>query len=226
MDQLTHTLEVKLNLFLRAFIKFYDLKAPYGLNTCKLFWGTLGMITIPPVMLAVSPILLLIVGAAWLDDKANSARAAKRRAYYALSREERYALDNPPPKPKSSRAEKLEKFSAWASAVWFKIAMPVTWLFRFSVGVAVLVGAWFLAHLLIDAAESAPWESILPIAGLSLLGAALLTGIGYLAINGYLAWREKHPKKIKPKKAKKPSVIKAVFASIHNHTCANVEVKS
>lgn len=225
MDQLSHTLEVKPNLFIQAFIKFYDLKAPYGLNTCKLFWGTLGMIVIPPVLIVLSPLIGLILLMAYLSDKADYARAQARRAeqdaYWKMTYEEQLAYDNPPPKPKSSRAEKLEQFSAWAGAVWFKIATPVTWFFRFAVGAAFLFGLILFVPWIAGLAVEVAWGSVLVYAGRFLLGGAIGLGITWLIIK----WREKHPKVSTAKEAKRPSVIKAVFHSVHDHTCANIEVK-
>lgn len=219
MSDLSHTLEVRPNLFIRAFIKFYDLKYPYGLNTCKLFWGGIGMVILPLVFLALSPLILLLYGAGLLADKAIEARARKWSAYLRLSDAERIELG----KLKTTRAEKLEKFSAWASAVWYKIATPVTWLFRIAVGLLVLVALGALVVAAINWAPGVDWGSVLLAAGVFLVAAATIGGIVLGGIYLYATWRERHPK---APKTKKPSVLKAVFASIHNHTCANVEVKS
>lgn len=214
--ELTHTLEVRKNLYIRAMIRFYGLSAPYELNTCKLFWGGIGMILLPLLFLALSPIGLSVLGLMWVAEKIkeyNVARHPSHRRREVLSPEAR--------EPKT-RAEWLDKLSVMASAVWFRVQTPVTWFFRVLIGGAILVGVTILVTFLINVLPGLPWSEILSLTWKVLLGAALVVPtIGGL-IFAVLRWRGTHPPK--PKAPKKPSVLKAVFASIHDHTCANVKV--
>jgi hypothetical protein len=224
--ELTHTLEVKPNLFIRAFVKFYDLpKKDPELNTCKLFWGGLGMIFIPILILATAPVWIPLMGLVWLTERVKESnmqrRQAEREAYYKLPFEERQRIEAEKNAPKT-RAEWLNKLSSTGSAVWFKIQTPVTWFFRVLIGGIALVGLAALVYLLVTTIPGLPWGEILSLAWkvlLAAIGIALILG-GAIYLFG--VWREKHPPKLKA--AKKPSVIKAVFASIHDHTCANVKI--
>jgi hypothetical protein len=226
--ELSHTLEVRPNLFIRAFLKFYDMKPHDELNTCKLFWGTLGMVTIPPFLLAVSPILLLVFIVGTVGDKIKDASVSRhleaQEARRRLSPEELQAILDAEAAKKSSRAEKLEKFSAIAGAIWFKVQTPVTWFFRALFGFAVLGLLLFGAVALVDWLPTLPWDEILSLTWKVLIGAAVVALIGGVIYLGINAWMKRHPPKPKLDRKKKPSVIKATLNSIHDHTCANIKI--
>lgn len=217
--ELSHTLEVRPNLFIRAFLKFYGMAPPYDLNTCKLFWGTIGMVVIPPTLLVMAPFIGLAVLSELLQDSRARAKSQRREAFYALSLEERDALA----KARLSRSERLDKFSARAGAVWFKVQGTVTWFFRFVIGAIALGCIAYLVVVLINVVPGLPWGDILSIAWKVVLGAIAVLVIAYFLARAFLAWQARRP--ISPiAKPKKPSVIKATFASIHDHTCANIKV--
>lgn len=226
--ELTHTLEVEPNWFTRLFFWFYGMGVNEELNTCKLFWGTLGIIVIPPIIVAISPMIALVLALGWIGDTIKDIQsrnqAEARKAYWALTPEERLALDNP---PLSQRSQWLTKFSAAAGAFWFKVQGPATWFFRFIVGAAVLAGLVALVVTLIRAVPGLPWGDILTVAWESVAGGVAIVLVIYLIAKLIVAIRAKRPAKPKsPVEDRKPSVIKAVFASIHDHTCANVKVAS
>jgi hypothetical protein len=224
--ELSHTLEVNPNWFIRFFIWFYDLpRRDPDLNTCKLFWGTIGIAVIPPILLVLSPIIAVVISLSWFGNRVTERRRNKRRqelnAFYALSLEEREALVE----QKSSRSENLERFAAWAGAVWFKVQGPVTWFFRLLIGAIVLGALAVGIVVLINIVPGLPWGDILSLAWKAVLGAMAVVGVAFLLAKAFLAWQARRPVKPVPaEKPKKPSVIRAVFASIHDHTCANIKV--
>lgn len=229
MTELSHTLEVDLNesnvlwrTFIRIFVKFYDLSRPYDLNTCKLFWGGVGLIVLPIILLALSPLIAVIVGLTLVGDRINDrfrqSASERRAAYRALSEEERYAIDN----KKSRRSGWLDKLSTWGSIVWFKVSTPITWFFRFAIGAAVLVALAILVIWAVGVVPGLPWGAMLNVAWKAVLALLVAGLVGFGIGSLFMKWWSNRPEK--PKKDRKPSVLKAIFNSIHDHTCANVRV--
>ena len=219
--ELSHTLEVRPNLYIRAFIKFYQLDAPYNLNTCKLFWGSIGLLVIPIFLLAFSPLIGAAFALTWIGNKIKAADREKRLAYASLSSEERKALRGAKAKP-SRRSVWLEKLSANASMIWYKVQTPVTWFFRVFFGLAVLIGLTVLIIWAVGVIPGLPWGDILNFGWRFVLVAGIVVVVAIAIVYGAVKiqdWRESKP--IKPKKQ---SVIKAMFHSFHDHTCANIKV--
>lgn len=213
--ELSHTLEVRPNLFIRSFVKFYGLSKPYDLNTCKLFWGTIGMVVLPILLLALSPLIAIVVPLGFAADKVKESNTRRRI-------EARNAPPAPPSRAKRTRADFLTKLSMWGSAFWFKVQTPVTWLFRIVAGAVILAVVVAVILLVIQGIGAISWGAVLPVVGYLLIVAAVLLAIGFFLGRPFLKWLESRP--TKPAKTKKPSVIKAVFNSIHDHTCANIKV--
>lgn len=219
---LSHTLTVRPNLFIRAYLRFYGADST-RINTCKLFWGGVGLVVLPPLLLVVSPIIALIVLGAWADDKLKyraSIRAAERRVAFLN------APPTPPVETGPSRRERaLEWVSIHAPIIWGRIGAPVIWFVRLVVGTALVGGVVYGGYHGIKALLEIGWGDVLaailtalPWIGLAIVIIAVILGILW----AYDAWRAAHPK---PVRAKKPSVFKAVLRSIHDHTCANVQVE-
>lgn len=214
--ELSHTLEVRPNLFIRAFIRFYDLSYPYDLNTCKLFWGALGMVILPIIGIVLSPIILLVVGLTWFGRKVDQTRTDRRMAYMQFSLEERRQLEAEA--SEKWRSKLLGKLSEWGGAIWFKVQTPVTWFFRILVGLLALAAVVAIVILATNVLPGLQWGEILPVAAVAFgVGA----GVAVLLVGGGILIQKLAARPARPEK---PSVIKAVFRSIHDHTCANIKV--
>lgn len=222
--ELSHTLETKPTLFIRAYLKFYDADET-AINTCKLFWGGIGMIFLPILALICSPVIGIIAGGAWVKDEVEHrslvARMAKRNRIYSMTPEERELYLHP---PKSKRELWLEKAAATMGVIWFKVARPVTWFVRILAGALLLAGLAWLIVTAIDVLPGLPWDSILATAAWVISAVVIACIFFGLVLFLYGAWRESHPAKLKPPKTKKPSLFKAVVSSVHDHTCANVKI--
>lgn len=215
MTELSHTLTVRPNLFIRTYLKFYKADRR-NINTCKLFWGGVGMVVLPPILLVLSPLFLLVYGILTIGEKVQEHSRAKGWVEQQLAFE-------PEPEPGPSRREQwLEWVSIHAPMLWAKIGKPVTWVFRILVGAALIALAAYGVYHLGDLLIGIDWADVLPTLGIVVLGALVFAAVAGSLIFGGMYLHEKY-RKTHPK-VQKPSVFKAVFRSIHDHTCARIVV--
>jgi hypothetical protein len=202
MSDLSHTIVVKPNLFLRLFIWFWDTSGQ-SLNTCLLFWGTLGMLILWPLRLGVE-------FAAFVA----SSIPARQRNFADISEET--ASKPSEPKPPSRLFRLLSAFGHKAGAFWFKFQTPLTWTFRILVGLAILALAVYAVYGLSTVAWS--WAILLKI----LVTIAAAAGVIIFGI--VLAFvADKYSRR---RRRSKRHTIRRIYRSVHDHTCANVVVEN
>jgi hypothetical protein len=205
MAELSHTITMKRNWFLKLFIWFWDCEG-MRLNTCLMFWGTLGMVLLWPLRLLIAAVAPLFDA---LAQKATAREIRQRHEYYNRP------LVESKPKGPSRGARILTKLADSLGAFWFKFQTPITWAFRILVGLVILGLAGWIVYGLTTVAWS--WSILwfmLEFLGVIIGAFALVIGLTYIA--------DRRSRNKKPKK----HTIRRIYRAVHDHTCANVVVES
>lgn len=200
--QLPHTLEVDRGIAIRLYLWTYAAN-PRRINTCKMFWA---FVLMPLVM----PFSLLIHGAGkvldWWDEHGPAPKSVGR------------AYTPPPVKTGPSKGERLlEAFSNFMAKVWFRLQPLLKWG-GIAIGALIALALLYLIITNIEAVGLAFLKVLLwGIASIAI--AAVMVGIVYgldrLGLFGSLG------RKI----GGFFSLMKQLYRSVHDHTCANVKVK-
>jgi hypothetical protein len=210
------------SLLIRAYLKLYEAD-PNSINTCKLFWGIVFMV---PVSILAGIFWVFIRPCLLLADHLQESYRAKHPPVYD-DLEDYLPVEATPRKP-----SKGERFLSWVSVkatmLKFRLGPPFTAFARF-VGrvlpyLAVVIMAAvvvFVAYTLAtnwDAIWHAIW-SVLPTAALVIGALLVVIGVGL----GLIWLNEKTKAKRKPRQNR--GLLKKAFESVHNNTCAIIDLE-
>jgi hypothetical protein len=216
-----HHIKTKRSLYIRAFLKLYDAN-PETLDTCKLFWGTMFAPLAVLVILFLTPI-------AWVSEQIDQRFIIPRRhARWAREDAERTArysdweniVEEEPSGP-SRREQMLSKVANFMGAAWFKVSAGIARALPFlGVVLALAIIAFFVYAVIV-------WTTVVLQCLLAVLviaaSSAVGTGIIMLMVFAYNKYREHHPKR--PRIKREHSTLRQAFESVHNHTCAKIDIE-
>ena len=213
MSDLSHTIVVKPNLFIRAFVWFWDC-AGAPLNPCLIFWGTLGMILLWPLRLILGLVALVATA---LEPLVR--RVHLRNLERAESRPVEVRSISYEPKPPSSLSKLLMRLAHSGSLFWYKFQTPLTWAFRVFVAGALIVLFAFGIYGL----STVAWSWTILWVTLEFIGTILGTVIAVAVFFGTVEFFKARSRQRPPKVRK--HTFRRIMRSVHDHTCANVVIE-
>jgi hypothetical protein len=207
-------IKAKRSGLVRFYLWLYDAN-PRNVDTCKLFWGTV----FSPLVLPLVLLLLLAksVGRALgslLPEREEDEPTELDMMVLARKQEEKHTK-------RKTREQRLEAVGQFMGRIWFKISGVLGPVFAFLLPVLGVLAALALVAFVVFALVV--WtHATLHVLLMALLCVGAVAVIVSLGIG--LGELHNHYRRSHPKTRRNRGLFRKAFDSVHNHTCAKIDV--